>query len=274
MNPSLSQNETSHSQTPSESLSSLDEFMKELEMAEKNLSISEELVVEVEEADDYYSALDENISATLNLDLQSSLESDIHRSIAPDFAEPQAARKERENSALRAQIAKLREDYQELQRNTHRRQTDFDNFRARTEKERKELFQNVLARLAHQILPVLDNMSRALDSTRNLTESGSAEFRQFVQGVVLVNQQLAEVLAEMGIRPISTVGSQFDPHFHEAAATVIDESVAPNTILEELIAGYQIGDKVIRPATVKVSVVGPTQRNPEASLEPAAVAAD
>ncbi len=70
---------------------------------------------------------------------------------------------------------------------------------------------------------------------------------------MLVSQQLNEILAEMGVQPIASVGESFDPHFHEAVATEETEKVSPHTIIEELLRGYRIGEKVIRPSMVKVA---------------------
>jgi len=74
---------------------------------------------------------------------------------------------------------------------------------------------------------------------------------------VLVNQQLNEVLAEMGVQPIASVGEPFDPHFHEAVATEISGDYPPNTVTGELLRGYRVGDRIIRAAMVRVSTVAP-----------------
>jgi len=101
------------------------------------------------------------------------------------------------------------------------------------------------------MLPVLDNMNRALDSASNL--SNTQEIQHFFDGIVLVNQQLNEVLAEMGVQPIAAVGERFDPHFHEAVATEETDEVPPNTITAEFLRGYRIDNKVVRASMVKVS---------------------
>ena len=76
---------------------------------------------------------------------------------------------------------------------------------------------------------------------------------EWADGVVLVNQQINEVLAELGIQPITTVGQPFDPHLHEAAATEETEDFPPNSISGELLKGYRIGDRVIRHSIVRVA---------------------
>jgi molecular chaperone GrpE len=103
------------------------------------------------------------------------------------------------------------------------------------------------------MLPVVDNLNRALDSSGHITEECSQDFKQFFDGIVLVSQQLNEILAEMGVEPIIAVGERFDPHFHEAVATEATDKIPPQTVTAELLRGYRIGDRVIRPSMVKIS---------------------
>jgi molecular chaperone GrpE len=104
------------------------------------------------------------------------------------------------------------------------------------------------------MLPVLDNLDRALLFAENHDEASSKDFHQFFEGIVMVNQQLNEVLANMGVSPIASVGQPFDPHFHEAVAAEESAGFPPNTVTGELRRGYRIGDRVIRAAMVRVSV--------------------
>ena len=103
------------------------------------------------------------------------------------------------------------------------------------------------------MLPVVDNLNRAMDLTANNVEEKPQDFQQFFEGIVLVSQQLNEILAEMGVQPINALGESFDPHLHEAVATEASEEFPQNTVMAELLRGYRIGDKVIRPSMVKVS---------------------
>jgi molecular chaperone GrpE len=121
------------------------------------------------------------------------------------------------------------------------------------ERERGETFQSQLGNLATKMLPALDNLNRAVDFALTLPDDHTAEFRQFIDGIVLVNQQMEEVFAAMGVRPISAVGEPFDPHFHEAVATDVAGEYPPNTVTGELLRGYRVGERVIRAAMVKVS---------------------
>ncbi|MDM7922753.1 MAG: nucleotide exchange factor GrpE, partial [Pyrinomonadaceae bacterium] len=135
-----------------------------------------------------------------------------------------------------------------------RRAKDFDAFKARTERERAEIMQNQICDLAGRLLPVIDNLHRAIEFAGGAADTSGDEFRHFYSGMVLVEQQVTEVLASMGIEAIPTLGAQFDPHFHEAVATDETGEVPANTITAELLRGYILGERVIRHSMVKVAV--------------------
>ena len=141
----------------------------------------------------------------------------------------------------------------EIFENSRRRQKDFDAYRSRTERERGETFSNQVSNLAMQMLPVLDNLDRALSFAEQNSAAKNQAFQQFFEGIMMVSQQLNEVLAGMGVSPIDSVGHTFDPHYHEAVAAETSEEFAPNTISAELMRGYRIGERVIRASMVKVA---------------------
>ncbi len=145
------------------------------------------------------------------------------------------------------------EERQEILDLSHRRSKDFENYKTRTERERTNTFQTQLGNLAVQMLPILDNLDRAVEFAMSLPEGERVEVQQFCDGIILINQQIGEVLGNMGLQTIPTVGHIFDPLVHEAVA--MDETVGypPNTITAEMLRGYSIGDRVIRHSMVKVS---------------------
>ena len=228
---------------------SIDDFIKQLEAKEKDLHISPELVIEIEESDfDDKKAVEffKAEAAVETFQNAPPVSSDNEVSIKTE-------RLENEISSLREQISKMETQRVELFEISRRRQTDFDNYKNRTERERSETFRKQLANLAEKMLPVLDNLDRALDSAAHFSNESLQDFQQFFDGIVLVNQQLNEVLTGMGVKPIASVGEPFDPHFHEAVATEETSAVPPQIITAELLRGYRIDDKVIRPSMVKVS---------------------
>jgi len=107
--------------------------------------------------------------------------------------------------------------------------------------------------VARKLLPVVDNLARALDAEKTVQSKESKEFRHFLHGVELIARQLNEVLESLGIQPIASVGERFDPHIHEAVVTEPSDKYEPDTVTEELARGYRIGDRLLRPAMVKVA---------------------
>lgn len=230
---------------------SIDDFIKELEEKEKDLHISSELVIEVEESEFDDPGIAESIIAEISAAEKIPLKKVKPSVSAPKLDELDKFKKEISN--LQNQISKMEAQRVELFEMSRRRQTDFENYKNRTERERSETFRKQLGNLAEQILPVLDNLNRALDSAAHFSGKDLPDFRQFCDGIILVNQQLNEVLAGMGVQQIASVGEHFDPHFHEAVATEENENFPPHTVTAELLRGYRIDNKVIRPAMVKVS---------------------
>ncbi len=230
---------------------SIDDFIKELEEKEKDLHISSETVIEIEESEFDDTNTAEFIIARTSPDNKQPLKPVEVNVSAPIPADINKFKNE--ISSLQSQISKMEAQRVELFETSRRRQTDFDNYKNRTERERSETFRKQLGNLAEQMLPVLDNLNRALDSAENFSGKDLPDFQRFCDGIGLVNQQLNEVLAGMGVQPIAAIGEHFDPHYHEAVATEENENFPPHTITAELLRGYRIDDKIIRPAMVKVS---------------------
>jgi molecular chaperone GrpE len=156
--------------------------------------------------------------------------------------------------ATRAELKRVEAENSDLKDRMARRQADFENHRKRTERERAETYNRVVADIAAKLLPVLDNLKRALDAEASVEASESDEFRHFLSGVDLIYKQLNGVLEALGVKPISSVGEQFNPHIHEAVVTEPTDDYEPDTVVQEIVTGYRLGDKLIRPALVKVAV--------------------
>jgi molecular chaperone GrpE len=155
--------------------------------------------------------------------------------------------------ATRAELKRVEAENAELKDRLARRQADFENYRKRVERERTETYNRVVADVATKLLPVLDNLKRALDAEASVESSESDEFRHFLSGVDLIYKQLNGVLDALGVKPIAAVGEPFNPHIHEAVVTEATDEFEPDTVMQEIVAGYRLGDKLIRPALVKVA---------------------
>jgi molecular chaperone GrpE len=170
--------------------------------------------------------------------------------IAPKAGGPEVA----ELVASRAELKRLEGEVKELKDSLARRQADFENYRKRMERERSETYNRVVADVAAKLLPVLDNLKRALETEASVEASESDEFRHFLSGVDLIYKQLNGVLDALGVKPVLAEGEHFDPHLHEAVVTEPTDDFEPDTVIQEIVRGFRMGDKLIRPALVKVAV--------------------
>lgn len=251
--------------------SSVDDFIRELEAKEKDLHITSDMTIEIEDSDFEISAVPDFVQSELSI---KPLSAAPPRADAPAASPATKARNlelENEIAALKVRIMELKAERSDIQDKSDRRLKDFENFKYRMDRERRGAFIDQIGNLAGQMLPVLDNLHRAIDAADEIGGERSRDFQQFFDGIVLVNQQLNDIFAGMGVTPISTVGEPFDPNFHEAVATEVRPEMPANTITEELLRGYRIGNKVIRHSMVKVNLLpAPTaQAAPPSQTTPA-----
>ena len=122
---------------------------------------------------------------------------------------------------------------------------EYDNFRKRTQREKDAIYQNAVADTAKKLLPVYDNLERAL---KNDTTDEA-----FKKGVEMTMTELLKIMEGLGIKPFGAAGEPFDPEKHNAVMHIDDESLAENTIAEVFQSGFTLGEKVIRFAMVKVA---------------------
>lgn len=136
---------------------------------------------------------------------------------------------------------------EELTMQVQRLMAEFDNYRRRTEEERKQVVQMAQAHTLLELTPVLDNFRRATD---HLPED--LKGNNWVTGVLYVEKQLDQILEQFGLQKIETVGKVFDPKLHEAIGTEANDEPA-DTIIAEVEGGYLLNGLVLKPARVKVS---------------------
>jgi molecular chaperone GrpE len=129
-----------------------------------------------------------------------------------------------------------------------RQAAEFDNYRKRIERERREQGDLVNAEVMRELLPLVDDLERALQ-----TDVSGDAVEAYRRGVEIIHRQLLELLRKRGVRPIESVGADFDPHFHESVAQEITSAHRDGEVLQELRRGYMIGDRLLRPAMVKVA---------------------
>ena len=128
-----------------------------------------------------------------------------------------------------------------------RERADLENYRKRVSREKEELLNYGTKSLIEEILPVLDNMERAL---AHGSEDGQAAV---VEGIRMTHGMLVAALRKFGVTPIESVGTPFDSAFHQAMAQVASDEYPPNTVVEEYQKGYLLKERLLRPAMVSVS---------------------
>ncbi|MEI3613330.1 nucleotide exchange factor GrpE [Pseudogracilibacillus sp. SO30301A] len=151
------------------------------------------------------------------------------------------------SKTLQFENEKLTAEVEQLNDRLLRNQAEFENYKRRTQKEKTAERKYKSEELALELLPILDNFERALQT------EVSEENKGFVEGMQMVYNQLVTALQSQGIEQIETVEKEFDPNYHHAVMQIEDEEFASNIIVEELQKGYMLKDKVIRPAMVKVN---------------------
>jgi molecular chaperone GrpE len=165
---------------------------------------------------------------------------------------------------LREQIAAKEKESKEHYDRYLRQVAELENFRKRTKRERDEGIRFANEGLIRDLLPILDNLERAMAHSK---DGGNG--KPLVEGVEMVLKGLLDVLAKHGLIQVSAVGEPFDPGKHEAMAQIETESYAPNTIVEEHHKGYWLRDRLLRPALVTVAKTGKSQekKNDDSQVE-------
>ena len=147
--------------------------------------------------------------------------------------------------AQNEQLQKLEAERDALLDRLARQQAEFDNIRKRMQKEQADYREYALVDFARQFLPVLDSFDRALAA------GGSEE--DLRKGMELIRRQLEDALGKIGVKSVAAKGEQFDPRVHEAIEMVETPDAKDNEVIDELQRGYQIKDRLLRPAMVRVA---------------------
>ena len=172
----------------------------------------------------------------------------------PENIEEKEIQPEKENNSendnellnnLKQKLEEQKAEIDEKDDRLKRLMAEFDNFKKRSAKEREALYNSIIADIALSLLPVIDNLEKAV--------SVKTEDNNYKIGVELVLKQFKDVLKSNGITEIETIGKTFDPELHEAVSSVEDSELGVQEIKEEYRKGYMIGNKVIRHSLVVVA---------------------
>ena len=141
-------------------------------------------------------------------------------------------------------VEKQRDEFRDL---LLRQTAEFDNFRKRTERERQMLEETAAENVIHDLLPLVDDLERALSADPG---EGTDAYRR---GVELIHRRLLDILRRRGVEPVEALGSEFDPHLHQAVSYEHAPDRNEGEILEEFRRGYKLGNRLLRPSMVKVA---------------------
>lgn len=158
--------------------------------------------------------------------------------------EPQTE-EEREIQILKQKNEEQRKDLEEYEDRIKRMMAEFENFKKRSDKERNGLYNSVMGDVITALLPVIDNLEKAVEA--------KTSDEQYKSGIEMCLKQFKEVLEKNGVTEIKSVGKTFDPSLHEAVSLVTDDTLGEKVIKEEYRKGYMIGDKVLRHSLVIVA---------------------
>jgi molecular chaperone GrpE len=146
-----------------------------------------------------------------------------------------------------AALDALQRERDELKDRLLRTAAEFQNYRNRVDRERRELLDSAGSEVLLELLPIVDNFERALQAPP------TAGVESLRKGVELTHRQMLDLLRKRGVTPIDAVGADFDPRFHQAVIHEASETHREGEVVEELQRGYRLGDRLLRPAMVKVA---------------------
>ncbi len=161
---------------------------------------------------------------------------------------------------------KAADQARELQDRYLRLVAEFDNYRKRVVRERAELIRTAHEGLLLELLPVVDNLERGLAAARSSSDSTQAK-EALIEGVEITLRLFRGALEKVGVREIESVGRQFDPTVHHAVEQVQTNDHPESTVVEEVLRGYLLDQKVLRPALVKVSAIAAAPEKAEGQSE-------
>jgi len=160
-----------------------------------------------------------------------------------EAAAPEATPAEQPDAALDA----LQREKEELRDRLLRTAAEFANFKNRVERERRELIDAAGADILTDLLPIVDNFERALQA------AAPPEADAFRRGIELIHKQMLDLLRRRGVTPIDALGAGFDPRYHQAVIHEVSDEHREGEVMLELQRGYLLGDRLLRPAMVKVA---------------------
>ena len=148
-----------------------------------------------------------------------------------------------EKAALEAKLEASEKKNEELKNQLLRTAAEYDNYRRRTQKERENVYPDAVANTLKELLPLLDNLQRALDTP--------CADENYLTGIKMIQTGFEEYLKKMGVETFGKAGEPFDPNLHNAVMHIEDESLGKNVVAQVFQSGYRRGDRILRHAMVQ-----------------------
>ena len=161
---------------------------------------------------------------------------------------PSVEEAEKTQVSNESEIAKMQQELEQANDMMLRLAAELENYKKRVAKDRESQIKYAAQNLIEELLPILDNFERAIESANK-----SEDFISLLEGVKMISKQMHDVLEKKGVSRIDAVGKTFDPTMHEAVMHIASEEHPENVVVEEFQKGYMLHDRVIRPAMVAVS---------------------
>ena len=158
--------------------------------------------------------------------------------------EKKTSKKKKDKSAEEAE--KLKAELDSVKDKLIRALAEYDNFRKRSAKEKSDAYVFAKSDVIENLLPVVDNFGRA-------AENDKASFEDYKKGIEMIYKQFLEIFANLGVESFGEKGETFDPNIHSAVMHIEDEQYGEGEIVDVFATGYKLGEKVLRPATVRVA---------------------
>ncbi len=181
--------------------------------------------------------------------------------VAADSKEVEALKAQLELSLAkgREMMEKVKDSHEKMLRAV----ADLDNFKKRAAKEKEEIQKYGVEKLLKDFLPIIDNLDRALEHGKSATD-----LEGFREGVAMTRKLFEDTLGKHGIKSFVSQGQPFDPRFHEAMQQVETAELPPNHVVTELVRGYTLNERLVRPALVMVSKAPAAASKPAEGSEP------
>ena len=176
-------------------------------------------------------------------------EENTKKAPTPETAADENIEEETQSTPIEAkEYDQLEQKYKELEDKYYRLAAEYTNFQRRSREEKDALYTNAVSDTVAELLPILDNLQRAVDTVRDTDDA-----KTVADGVVMISKMAQEVFSKLGVEPIEAVGKEFDAAVHNAVMHIDDDSYGANEVVEEFQKGYKCKDKVIRYSMVKVA---------------------